>query len=129
VPKTHEEWLRQAEYDMETAQAMFDAGRYFYAVFMCHLSIEKALKGLVLARIGEIPPKTHSLVYLLEKLRLSPPQETADFVFTLNRVSVLTRYPEEMERLQEEFPESRTKWILQQGREALRWLRTQLPTP
>jgi len=25
---------------------MFSSGRYFYAVFMCHLSIEKSLKGL-----------------------------------------------------------------------------------
>jgi hypothetical protein len=25
---------------------MHGSGRYFYAVFMCHLSIEKALKGL-----------------------------------------------------------------------------------
>jgi HEPN domain-containing protein len=29
-----------------TAEAMFDAGRYIYTVFMWHLSIEKALKGL-----------------------------------------------------------------------------------
>jgi HEPN domain-containing protein len=44
--KTSEEWFRQAEYDLGTAEAMFDAGRYIYTVFMCHLSIEKALKGL-----------------------------------------------------------------------------------
>jgi len=24
---------------------MYEGGRYFYAVFMCHLSVEKALKG------------------------------------------------------------------------------------
>lgn len=42
----YKEWLRQADYDMETAEAMFESGRYIYAVFMCHLSLEKALKGL-----------------------------------------------------------------------------------
>ncbi len=41
------EWLKQADYDMDTADAMFDNKRYFYAVFMCHLSIEKALKGCI----------------------------------------------------------------------------------
>ncbi|MDO9528114.1 MAG: HEPN domain-containing protein [Syntrophales bacterium] len=41
-----QEWLRQADYDMDTAEYMLSGGRYFYAVFMCHLSIEKALKGL-----------------------------------------------------------------------------------
>lgn len=31
--KPAEEWLLQADYDMETAQAMFDSGRYIYAMF------------------------------------------------------------------------------------------------
>jgi len=46
VFKTSKEWLKQSDYDFETAKAMFKAGRYIYAVFMCHLSVEKALKAL-----------------------------------------------------------------------------------
>ena len=38
-----EEWFRQADYDIDTADYMFSGGRYFYAVFMCHLSIERLL--------------------------------------------------------------------------------------
>lgn len=45
MAQAHEEWPRQADYDMDTADFMFSGGRYFYAVFMCHLSLEKALKG------------------------------------------------------------------------------------
>lgn len=41
-----EEWLKQADYDMETAEIMREKGRNFYAVFMCHQALEKALKGL-----------------------------------------------------------------------------------
>jgi HEPN domain-containing protein len=59
-----QEWFRQADYDMDTADAMFASGRYFYAVFMCHLSLEKALKGLIANRLDELPPKTHNLLYL-----------------------------------------------------------------
>lgn len=51
MPKEPDEWLRQAEYDMETAEFMLNGGRYFYAVFMCHLAIEKALKGLYQKRL------------------------------------------------------------------------------
>ena len=39
------EWMRQADYALETAEAMLAANRNIYAVFMCHLAIEKALKG------------------------------------------------------------------------------------
>jgi HEPN domain-containing protein len=55
---------------MKTAEAMFNSKRFIYAVFMCHLSIEKALKGLYTLALNEVPPKTHNLVYLIEKIKL-----------------------------------------------------------
>jgi HEPN domain-containing protein len=44
--KSSKEWLLQSDYDITTAEAMYESGRYFYAVFMCHLSLEKCLKGM-----------------------------------------------------------------------------------
>ena len=41
-----EEWFFQSDYDLETAQHMLQTGRNIYCIFMCHLSLEKALKGL-----------------------------------------------------------------------------------
>ena len=68
MAKGPEEWFKQAEYDIKTAEAMFAARRYVYVVFMCHLSIEKALKGLYQKRLGTIPPKVHNLLYLIEAI-------------------------------------------------------------
>ena len=127
MAQSPEEWLKQADYDMDTAQAMFDTSRHFYAVFMCHLSLEKALKGLYWARLKKIPPKTHSLVWLSEQLRLAPAKEHADFFYLLNRLSVTTRYPEDIGKLQQEFSESRTRNLLIEGKDALRWLKSELP--
>ena len=70
MTKSPQEWLKQADYDMDTAEIMFENKRYIYAVFMCHLSIEKALKGLYTHRLKEIPPKIHNLVYLVEKIKV-----------------------------------------------------------
>ncbi|WP_367401612.1 HEPN domain-containing protein [Geoalkalibacter halelectricus] len=39
MEKRTEEWLRQSDYDFETAEVMFNSGRQIYAVFMCHLAI------------------------------------------------------------------------------------------
>ncbi|MFB3895377.1 MAG: HEPN domain-containing protein [bacterium] len=61
--KLPEEWFKQAEYDLDTAKVMFNSGRYFYTIFMCHLSIEKALKGLYAKVFGKDPIKTHDLNY------------------------------------------------------------------
>jgi HEPN domain-containing protein len=49
---------------MKTAEAMFKSKRYIYAVFMCHLSIEKVLKGLYAQMLPEVPPKTHNRGFL-----------------------------------------------------------------
>jgi HEPN domain-containing protein len=40
-------WLEIAEYDLETARAMLQTGRYLYIGFMGHQVIEKALKAVV----------------------------------------------------------------------------------
>lgn len=69
--KRPEEWFVQAAYDMKTAEIMFDNARYIYSVFMCHLSLEKGLKGLYAQRLKEVPPKIHNLIYLIEKIRLN----------------------------------------------------------
>lgn len=117
------EWFKQAEYDMKTAEAMFDAKRYIYVVFMCHMAIEKALKGLYAQLLDKLPPKTHNLVLLTEKIGLDLPEGLYDFVFRLNGVSVPTRYPEDIERLKKDYNKRNTGSMLKMGKETLKWLK------
>lgn len=63
-----EEWFFQADYDLDTARYMLDGGRRFYAVFMAHLAVEKALRGVYQHRLKVAPPKTHDLLLLIEGL-------------------------------------------------------------
>jgi HEPN domain-containing protein len=121
-----EEWLRQADYDMETADYMFAGGRYFYAVFMCHLSIEKSLKGLYRKKLSQEPPRVHNLIYLVNKIGIKPPEPIGRFIVKLNEASVATRYPEEIRRLQEDFTQAIVRNILSEGRKALEWTKRQL---
>jgi len=121
----HEEWLKQADYDMDTADAMFRSGRHFYAVFMCHLSIEKSLKGLYTKVLQEVPPKTHNLLYLLDKIGRKPGQELEKFIIRLNTASVATRYPDELAKIQMAYTEDITKKMITQSKEVLAWVKTQ----
>ena len=121
----HKEWLKQADYDMDTADAMFQSGRYFYAVFMCHLSIEKSLKGLYTKVLKEIPPKTHNLLYLLDKIGKKPEQKLEKFVIKLNTASVATRYPDDLAKIQAAYTEDVTKNMITKGKEVLAWVKTQ----
>lgn len=115
------QWLRQAEYDYETAVFMFSGGRYIYTVFMAHLAIEKALKGLYQKELSAFPPKTHSLIYFVNKLQLRPPEHIGKFIVKLDQASVSTRYPEDLSKLQEVYTESIAKEIVAQTQEVLEW--------
>jgi HEPN domain-containing protein len=126
MAQAHDEWLRQADYDMETAEFMFSGGRYFYAVFMCHLSIEKALKGLFRKKLNQQPPRVHNLIYLLNRIGIKPPEAIGKFMVRLNEASVATRYPEEIRKLQKDFTQAVVKEILANGRKTLQWTKQQL---
>ena len=126
MAKGPEEWFKQAEYDIKTAEAMFAARRYVYVVFMCHLSIEKALKGLYSQELNKIPPRTHNLLILIEKIRIEIPEDLYDFVFGLNGVSVPTRYPEDIEKMKKDYSRKKTELMLEKSKGFLKWLKRKL---
>lgn len=120
-----EEWIKQADYDLETAKFMISGGRYFYSVFMCHLSIEKALKGLFQERIEEIPPRTHNLIYLINKIGIKPEKDLGKFIVKLNAASITTRYPESLDEIQKNYTEEVAKEMVKTAEEVLKWIKNQ----
>lgn len=68
MARSSEELLRQADYDMDTADYMFKGGRYMY------------------------------------------------------RVSVPTRYPDDLRRMLKDYGKKRTKEVLDQSKRVLQWL-------
>lgn len=126
MSKRYLEWMRQADYDMDTADAMFSSGRYIYAVFMCHLSLEKALKGLYTQQLGQIPPKTHNLVYLLNQIDTQPDAKLLKFIVKLNTTSIATRYPDDLARIQKAYGKGVTQKLIADSKKVLQWIKMQL---
>jgi len=120
--KPSEEWFKQAQYDLNTAEALFQAERYIYVVFMCHLAVEKALKGLYTRKFEKEPPKVHDLIFLTAKIGLDLPEDKKAFLKRINELSVPTRYPETLDRLLREYDTKRTKDVLLQAKELVEWL-------
>ena len=126
MEKRTEEWLRQADSDMDAADYLFQGGRYLYAVFMCHLAVEKALKGLYFERLRETPPRSHSLVYLLNAVGMVPPEKPGKFITRLSEASIPTRYPEDLAKVQQVYTAGIVEDILAGGRETIAWISAQL---
>ncbi len=121
----HEEWYFQSDYDLGTAVDMLKSGRTVYCIFMCHLSLEKAFKGLLIKKTGEFPIKSHSLLYFVEKIGLSLNESDYEFIFMLNKVSVPIRYPDDLRKLFRDFTKERTQIILDRTKELQAWIKQQ----
>lgn len=121
----YKEWYFQSDYDLETAFDMLKSGREVYCIFMCHLSLEKALKGLLIKKTGEFPIKSHSLTYFVDKIELKMSDSQYEFIFMLNKISVPTRYPDDLRKLFSTYTTERTNSILQQTKELQSWIKQQ----
>lgn len=126
MEKRTQEWLRQSDYDFDAAEVMYGSGRYIYAVFLCHLAIEKALKGLLYEQLQALPPKSHSLVLLLTKLDVRPPDPLGKVIVKLSEASIPTRYPEDLAKVQRDYSAEVVRGLLDSGQEVVAWIKNQL---
>jgi len=131
VQEKFEYWQDIAHYDLETAQAMFSAGRWLYVVFMCQQAIEKLCKGLYLLFIDDNVPWIHDINSLITKFadKLAEPiDDNKRLLFAkLSAFYLNNRYPEYKERLSMSVNREEAQNILNETKEAFAWLKTLKP--
>lgn len=87
-------WKELSDYDFETARFMFEAKRYPYCLFMCHLSIKKLLKALIVKIKKQHAPYSHNLVNLGKETILDFREEDKTLLADLTEFNLEARYPE-----------------------------------
>jgi len=116
-------WAESAEYDLDTAESLFKAGKYPYALFFGHLALEKILKALVVQETSQHAPFTHSLPLLASKLSLKIPDPIKEELARFMEFYFEARYPEE----QKEFYKKCTRNFCEQNLKAIKrvfkWLK------
>ena len=60
-------WLDLAQYGLESADAMFATGRWYYVIFMCQQAIEKLVKGLYILYIDDNVPRIHDISEIFKR--------------------------------------------------------------
>lgn len=88
-------WLKTAEHDLSSANALFKNFKYDWCLFLRHLVLEKTLKALwVKNNENKAPPKTHNLVKLVEESRIQMTDEMKLQLLNINDFNIETRYPD-----------------------------------
>ncbi len=124
------EWFLQADYDLDTADAMLKSDRYIYTIFMVHLSLEKAIKGIYAQTFQDNPPKTHHLLYLIEKIQSKVLFDIPEDIFApireIDKVNVPVRYPENLHELSKSYTKETSEEIILSAKAVLKWLKSRL---
>ncbi len=118
------EWLASASEDLDAARVLFDGGQYHAMALHAQQSVEKALKGLLVERTGELPARTHDLRRIGTEVGI--PAGMISRLVELYAYYLAGRYPgtahgDAQIRAQEEATAA-----LSTARETLAWAREQL---
>ena len=121
-------WISLAKYDLETAEAMLNAGRYLYVAFMCQQAIEKILKACYVKEFNDTPPYTHNLLRLAKELSFFSKigSDKLEHVEVLNAYYIESRYTEELGELVAVLTEEKAREILDSTKGLFEWLKYQI---
>ena len=126
-------WIDLSDYDLSAAKSMLKSGHFLYVGFMCHQTIEKALKAIIARDCaeGEIPPKSHNLIKLYEKAGLCDElsEKQIDFIDELNPLNIESRYPQYKENIIQILNIYSCKILLERTEELLYWIKKRLFPP
>ena len=94
MPNRSQDWLRQAEHDLDLAQLATKSGHHEWACFAAHQAAEKAVKALHQHHVQEV--WGHDLVRLLEALppEMLVPPPLVEQARVLDNFYIPTRYPD-----------------------------------
>ena len=116
-------WINLSDYDMETAEAMWQTKRYLYVGFMCHQVVEKIFKACYAKLKENDPPFTHDLEYIALKSGFyeSLSEKQQDFVDELNPLNIETRYSEYKEEISKGLTPAKCAELLEQTKKMQQW--------
>jgi HEPN domain-containing protein len=131
VSEKYEYWLETAQYDLDTADAMYASGRWLYVVFMCQQAVEKLVKGLYLLYVDDNIPKTHNIRVLIEKFEDQLPEAVTDKRYDLFEDLTIHylngRYADYKRKLSERLSKTTATDFLNTTKEVFAWLLTLKP--
>lgn len=89
-----EYWFDLAEEDLIVVESNFKSEHYLWCLFLCHLILEKALKGIFVQEVQDTHPRTYDLVKIAKQSKISLSEKDLNFLFDMNQFNIEARYPE-----------------------------------
>jgi HEPN domain-containing protein len=121
-------WLTEAEEALQVADHLVEQADYSYVLFFGHLAVEKVLKALFVAKLGQHAPPIHNLLRLARSAGLAVDAETAEKLLTVTAFNLEARYSDFKRSFRQVCTPEYTARQMAMIKELLTWLRSQLPS-
>ncbi len=119
-------WISGADADLEVAEAMLLSRKNLWCLFITHLVIEKSLKAHFVNVFNEVPPRTHNLVFLAEKVQIVINESQIELLDRLNVFQISARYPDYRNEVNNLCSYEFTIELYQKSKELFIWIKSQL---
>lgn len=121
-------WKELSDYDLGTAEAMYDTKRWLYVGFMCHQVLEKILKAYWCATQEDNPPFIHSLLRLVEGSGLMTQMDETQLLFLdeMMPMNIEARYPSYKLSVAQGLNEEKCLQMINRTKELQLWIKNRL---
>ena len=120
-------WRASAQHDLDSAETIFNSGRYDWSLFVGHLALEKTLKALFVDRHdNKMPPQIHNLVRLAELSKIALNDEQKFFLDKITDFNIQIRYPDYKQEFYKRCDAKYTTEYLNKIKEFYTWLNSLL---
>jgi HEPN domain-containing protein len=125
--KEAELWKKDSDYDLATAQDLYEKKRYNYAVFLARQSVEKLLKACYLILLQEQIPREHNLAELARSCFEEIPIDIMEDIIFLNPHYTVTRYVDaSLGTPSDIYDESTAKEAIENAEKVRKWIEKNL---
>jgi Uncharacterized conserved protein related to C-terminal domain of eukaryotic chaperone, SACSIN len=119
-------WEEMADYDLETAMILLDAGKLLYVGLMCHKSIEKVLKAVIAVKFPDRQvPISMNLTILIKDADLAEDLDDGkrELLNTLNRLQLEAGYPTMDSNVLEWMTQAECRRLIEETKKLYNWIK------
>jgi HEPN domain-containing protein len=125
--KEAELWIKDSDYDLATAEDLYDKKRFNYTVFLARQSVEKLLKAAHLIILQEGIPREHNLAELARSCFDQIPIDIMEGLIYLNPHYTVTPYVDSSLGIPSDiYDELSAIEAIEKAKEVRRWIKENL---
>ena len=124
IQKVIDYWQNESAEDLKVSGHLFEKGDYSYALFFCHLAIEKYLKAIYVKEKHEQPPHIHNLIRIAELSGINVPEEIEKYMIRITAFNIEARYPDDKNNFRKKCTAEFTRNEIEKVEKVMTWLKS-----